>query len=198
MIRRRRPTRSATRPTLTSLTGSDVDLTKAVFACEGLKIEVTPGAWSGLMPAVVSGQIDVMPYLYFNPKRAQQVDFVLYQKAGTGALVAKGNPTKIKSNDDLCGKRVATLQASVEEALAHEVAADLHEGRTRAGVEIMTYSGRRGRVPPASERPDRRGAQRSRLHRRDGQEAAGGVRARLSRSSAACRSALPARRATTP
>jgi polar amino acid transport system substrate-binding protein len=105
------------------VTGSDVDLTKAVFACEGLKIEITPGAWSGLMPAVVSGQIDVMPYLYFNPKRAKQVDFVLYQKAGTGALVAKGNPKKIKSTDDLCGNGVATLQASVEEALAREVSA---------------------------------------------------------------------------
>ncbi len=121
------------------LTGSDVDLTKAVFACEGLKIELTPGAWSGLMPAVVSGQIDVMPYLYFNPKRAEQVDFVLYQKAGTGALVAKGNPQKIKSNDDLCGKHVATLQASVEEALAKEVNATC----TKAGheaVELMTYA----------------------------------------------------------
>jgi polar amino acid transport system substrate-binding protein len=121
------------------LTGSDVDLTKAVFACEGIKIELTPGAWSGLLPAVVSGQIDVMPYLYFNPKRAEQVDFVLYQKAGTGALVAKGNPKNIKSNDDLCGKGVAVLQASVEEALAHEVTAACVKAGHDA-VQIMTYS----------------------------------------------------------
>lgn len=120
------------------MTGSDIDLAKAVLECVGLKYEFVPGAWSGLMPAIVSGQIDMMSYLYYNPKRAEQVDFVVYMKAGTGALVQKGNPAKIKSNDDLCGKRVAVSLGSVEEAQMRELTTTC----TKAGhgaIEIQTY-----------------------------------------------------------
>jgi polar amino acid transport system substrate-binding protein len=57
-----------------------------------------------------------MFYLYYNDKRVQQGDFVVYMKAGTGAITQKGNPKAVKSDDDLCGKIVATGLGSVEEA----------------------------------------------------------------------------------
>ena len=40
--------------------GLDVDLARAVFACAGAKVEFFTGAWSGLLPAVIAGQADVM------------------------------------------------------------------------------------------------------------------------------------------
>ncbi len=120
------------------LVGSDIDFARAVFDCIGVKYKIEPAAWSGLMPAIVSGQIDMMYYLYYNPKRAEQVDFIVYMKAGTGAITQAGNPKNIKSTDDLCGKTVATGLGSVEEAQMRA------QDKTctaagKPGVEVMTY-----------------------------------------------------------
>src|SRR4051812_22235367 len=40
------------------IVGIDADLSRAVFDCAGLKVEFVLGAWSGVLPAVQSGQID--------------------------------------------------------------------------------------------------------------------------------------------
>ncbi|WP_197027167.1 ABC transporter substrate-binding protein [Methylopila sp. 73B] len=96
--------------------GVDADLARAVFDCAGLKTEFVLGGWSGLLPAVMAGQIDVMwDNLYYKPARAKTVDFVLYMKAGTGALVPAGNPKKVSAIEDFCGKTVAFGLGSVEE-----------------------------------------------------------------------------------
>ena len=64
-----------------------------MFACAGVKMEFTVGGWSGLIPAVVGGQMDVLwDTLLYTPERAKQLDFVGYMNAATGILVAKGNP----------------------------------------------------------------------------------------------------------
>jgi polar amino acid transport system substrate-binding protein len=99
----------------TKVSGSDIDLAKAVFDCLGVKYELKPGAWPGLFPAVVSGQIDAMFYLYYTPKRAEQGDFITFMKAGSGAIVQKGNPKNIKAEADLCGKTVSAGLGTVEE-----------------------------------------------------------------------------------
>ncbi|MBW7970257.1 ABC transporter substrate-binding protein [Bradyrhizobium sp. BR 10289] len=88
--------------------GIDADLSRAVFDCAGLKYEFVLGAWSGILPAVQSGQLDVMwDDLYYKPARAEVVDFVIYMQAATGALVQKGNPKKIARIEDLCGLTVS-------------------------------------------------------------------------------------------
>lgn len=106
---------------LTVMTGSDIDLAKAIFDCLGTKVEVMPGSWSGLLPAVIAKQIDLMFFLYYKPERAKQVDFVDYMKAGTGAMTQVGNPKNIRSQDDLCGKIVAVALGSAEEAQVREI-----------------------------------------------------------------------------
>ena len=120
------------------LVGSDIELAKAVFDCIGVKYEIKPAAWSGLFPAVIAGQIDLMYYLYYNPKRAEQGDFIVYMKAGTGAITQTGNPKAIKSQDDLCGKIVATGLGSVEEAQMRELSTKC-TGAAKAAVEVLTY-----------------------------------------------------------
>jgi polar amino acid transport system substrate-binding protein len=100
-----------------NLIGLDADLARETFACAGIKIEFVTGGWSGLLPAVIAGQTDMMwDTLYYTPKRAEQADFVTYLTAATGALVAKGNPKEIKSLDDVCGKRATVGLGTVEEA----------------------------------------------------------------------------------
>jgi len=123
------------------LTGSDIELATAVFNCIGAKYEIRPAAWSGLLPAVASGQIDLMYYLYYTPQRAKEADFIVYMKAGTGALTQAGNPKHITSQSeaDLCGNTVAVGLGAVEEAEMTALSAQCtHDGKKP--VAIMTYS----------------------------------------------------------
>ncbi|MBB3771602.1 polar amino acid transport system substrate-binding protein [Angulomicrobium tetraedrale] len=125
-------------PKTNTLVGSDIDLAKKVFDCIGVKYEIRPAAWSGIFPSVVAGQMDLMFYIYYNAKRVQQADFVVYMKAGTGAITQKGNPKNIKSNDDLCGKTVAVGLGTVEEAQMKELGGKCVAGGKET-VTVMTY-----------------------------------------------------------
>jgi polar amino acid transport system substrate-binding protein len=103
------------------VTGVDADLARAVFDCVGAKYEFFLGGWSGLLPAVSSGQIDVMwDNLYYKPERAKTVDFSIYMKAGTGALVVAGNPKGIRAKEDFCGVTVSYAVGSAEEKIVDE------------------------------------------------------------------------------
>ena len=125
-------------PKTHTLIGSDIELAKAVFDCIGVTYDIKPAAWSGLFPAVISGQVDLMFYLYYNEKRAQQGDFLVYMKAGTGALTQKGNPKHIKSQDDLCGTTVAAGLGSVEEAQMKDLGGKC-VASGKSTVTVMTY-----------------------------------------------------------
>ncbi len=122
-----------------NLIGLDADMARAAFACIGVPVEFKTGAWSGLLPAVIAGQMDVMwDTLYYTPERAKSVDFVTYMIAATGGLVAKGNPKGIKSLDDVCGKRATAGLGTVEE----EAFRDLSKKCVAAGkseISIVTY-----------------------------------------------------------
>jgi polar amino acid transport system substrate-binding protein len=99
------------------MSGIAVDMAKEVMDCAGAKYEFVLGAWSGILPAVISGQMDAMwDDLYYKPDRAKNIDFVMYMGAGTGALVPAGNPKKVMALGDFCGKTVAYGIGSIEEA----------------------------------------------------------------------------------
>jgi polar amino acid transport system substrate-binding protein len=121
------------------LLGLDADLARATFKCAGVPVTFVTGGWSGLLPAVIAGQTDVMwDTLYYTPTRAKQVDFVTYLTAATGGLVAKGNPKRIKSLDDVCGLRATAGLGTVEEAAFRNLSAKC----TAAGkkpIAIVTY-----------------------------------------------------------
>jgi len=103
------------------LIGLDADLARATFACVGVPIDFTIGAWSGLIPAVMAGQIDVMwDTLLYTPERAKKLDFVVYMNAATGMLVAKGNPKNVHTLDDLCGLNTTTQLGTTQEAMLRE------------------------------------------------------------------------------
>jgi polar amino acid transport system substrate-binding protein len=103
------------------LIGLDADLARATFACVGVPIDFTIGAWSGLIPAAMAGQIDVMwDTLLYTPERAKKLDFVVYMNAATGMLVAKGNPKNAHTLDDLCGLNTTTQLGTTQEAMLRE------------------------------------------------------------------------------
>jgi polar amino acid transport system substrate-binding protein len=105
----------------TKLVGLDADLAQATFACIGVPVQFTIGTWSGLIPAAMSGQIDVMwDTLLYTPERAKKLDFVVYMNAATGMLVAKGNPKNIHALGDLCGLTGTTTLGTTQEAMLRD------------------------------------------------------------------------------
>lgn len=119
--------------------GFDVDLAHFVFDCAGVEIEYQLGGWSGLLPAVVAGQIDVMwDSLYYTAERAEQVDYVIYMQAATGALTQTGNPKYIMSLDELCGNGTAVGLGTVEEAAMRSKSQECVDAGNEA-IDIKTY-----------------------------------------------------------
>jgi polar amino acid transport system substrate-binding protein len=119
--------------------GLDYELATATFTCLGMKTEIKLGKWSGLLPAVIAGQADIMwNNLYYTPVRAQQVDFVTYLVAATGGLVKAGNPKKIAALSDTCGMKGAAGLGTVEETLLRKTS-DECVAAGKPPLEIATY-----------------------------------------------------------
>ncbi|WP_406390026.1 ABC transporter substrate-binding protein [Streptomyces sp. NBC_00887] len=95
------------------LTGLDYDLGQAIGARLGVKFAFTPQKFDGIVPAIQAGKFDVaMSAMTDNKERQAVVDFVDYSVSGSGIMVAKGNPEKVTTLDDLCGKNVAVQAAT--------------------------------------------------------------------------------------
>jgi len=119
--------------------GIDVDMARAAFKCIGGKMELSLGAWSGILPSVIAGQNDLMwDDLYYTAKRAEQVDYVAYMVAGTGGLVRKGNPKNIHALADLCGLTGTAGLGTVEEAALRDQSKKCVEAGKKE-INILTY-----------------------------------------------------------
>ncbi|MFZ5942822.1 MAG: basic amino acid ABC transporter substrate-binding protein [Bacillota bacterium] len=88
--------------------GFDIDLIKAIAEDQGFKVEIINLGFDGLIPAVQSGNIDIIASgMSITDKREQEVDFSeAYIDAGLAIAVA-GKNEDIKGKDDLKGKTVA-------------------------------------------------------------------------------------------
>jgi len=124
------------------LVGLDAELGRAPCACIGVPFEFKTGSWSGLLPAVIAGQADLMwSNLYYTPARAEQVDFVTFLLAATRGIVRKGNPKNIHSIDHSCGVRAAAGLGTVEEAMFRGLS-DKCVAAGKSALEIVTYPDR--------------------------------------------------------
>ena len=75
--------------------GADIDLMTDAFTCIGVPFKLNTGAFAGLITSVTEGRNDVMwDSLVYTPPRAKQVDFVMYETAGTGFVVRKATRSK--------------------------------------------------------------------------------------------------------
>lgn len=122
-----------------NIIGIDVDMGRAAFKCIGAPMEISTGAWSGLLPSVIAGQTDLMwDDLYYTAERAKQVDYVVYMIAGTGGLVRKGNPKHITSLANVCGLSGTAGLGTVEEAALRDQSKKcVAEGKKE--INILTY-----------------------------------------------------------
>jgi polar amino acid transport system substrate-binding protein len=120
------------------LVGLDIELGDAIAGKMGLTAAPLSMEFAGLIPALLGSRIDVINSgMYINAKREEAVDFVPYLKIGNQIVVRKGNPAKIGSRADLCGKRVAVTLGGIEETYARQDAAKCKEAG-KPDVTVMT------------------------------------------------------------
>ncbi|GLW54413.1 ABC transporter substrate-binding protein [Kitasatospora phosalacinea] len=121
------------------MTGLDYDLGQALGAKLGVRFEFTAQKFDGIVPALQAGKYDAaISAITDNKEREQVVDFVDYSVSGSGILVAKGNPQKIATLDDLCGHPVAVQTATNQQKLL-----DKHQDKCRelgkGAVDVQTF-----------------------------------------------------------
>jgi polar amino acid transport system substrate-binding protein len=94
--------------------GVDADLINAAGKVLGVKVDWSNIQFTAGIPGIQSGRYDFYLSAMADTKaREQLVDFVDYSKEGSGVIVQKGNPEKIKTLNDLCGKKVSIITGSL-------------------------------------------------------------------------------------
>lgn len=97
--------------------GLDVDIANALGAALGVRVRFISTAFDGIIPALQAGRYNVgISAINDTVEREGAVDMVNYMvNPGSSATVLAGNPKKIYSEKDLCGKTVAVLSGTTQE-----------------------------------------------------------------------------------
>ncbi|GAC1356006.1 MAG: ABC transporter substrate-binding protein [Vulcanimicrobiaceae bacterium] len=119
--------------------GFDYDLAQELAKHLGTTVSFTNHDFNTIVPALKAGQFDlIMSAMSDNREREKQVDFIDYFLAGSGILVAKGNPMHIYGVGDLCGRTVDLQLGSSQEKMVKaqsQTCTALHLGP----VTILAY-----------------------------------------------------------
>ena len=101
------------------LVGIDVDLINAIAKDQGFKIKIEQMDFSGIIPAMQAGMLDVgMGGMSITDKRKETVDFSdAYFAAGVSLVVSDKNQ-EINGLDDLSGKKVVVKNGTVGASFA--------------------------------------------------------------------------------
>ncbi|WP_034913278.1 ABC transporter substrate-binding protein [Erwinia sp. 9145] len=125
----------------TSMSGASADLTEALAQLLGVKIEhATVSGLSGVLAGIKSGryQLAIGPVGDY-PDRQQKNDFIDFVQEFVVFAVQKGNPAKINSLDDTCGKRIAVMAAgSAEQVIRKQSKVCTDAGKPAVTVQSFT------------------------------------------------------------
>ncbi|CAM5765024.1 ABC transporter substrate-binding protein [Labrys miyagiensis] len=122
-----------------SLVGAEVDLGNAVAKQWGVTTEWKYVIFDDIIPALIARQCDmIMSELYDKPKRREVVDFVDYLNSSESMVVLKGNPTGVKTLDDLSGKKVAVQNGTTVQSLIEDENKKL-AGESKAPAQIVVF-----------------------------------------------------------
>src|SRR3972149_10011175 len=114
------------------LIGFEVDLAMAIAEELGVKEKFYQNDWDNLVPALNRGNFDIiLNGLEITPLRKNSISFTKPYYIYSEQLMVRENEKHIKNINDISGKRVGTLQASV----AMEILTGLK------GVQIVNYKG---------------------------------------------------------
>ncbi|MBR9885153.1 MAG: ABC transporter substrate-binding protein [Oceanospirillales bacterium] len=119
--------------------GVYVDLGEEIAKRLDKKIEWRVTPFSGLIPALLAQQCDLLiEQLFDKPERREVIDIVNYMYSSQSVVVLKGNSFGIHSLDDLSGKKVAVLNGSTIRSLLEAHNKELEEaGKKPMGLLIF-------------------------------------------------------------
>lgn len=108
--------------------GFDMEYTKAIADKLGMKQEIKPMGFDALIPALKSGQIDIIAAgMNSTPERAKQVAFTnVYFRGGFVIVVSKDN-SSITDWDSLAGKNVGAQLGTKSSTIAQEKGANVKQ-----------------------------------------------------------------------
>lgn len=120
-----------------TIVGFEPDLAAALGRVLGLRFEFVNVDFADLLPQLKRHKIDLaMASMTDNAEREKAVDFVNYFQAGTAIIVQRGNPQRIGSLKDLCGKVVAVERETTQVDLLRRTQKGCAAG---SGIDIRTY-----------------------------------------------------------
>ncbi|MEY2478706.1 MAG: polar amino acid transport system substrate-binding protein [Actinomycetota bacterium] len=124
--------------------GIDIDIGTALGEKLGVKVTfINDSDFAGIISALKAGRYDaIMSSMNDTDERRNQgVDFVDYFSAGTGILVAKGNPQKITSLADLCGEPVAVQKGTAQETETLPAESKKCTDAGKGAINILAFEG---------------------------------------------------------
>lgn len=124
-----------------TLTGQDVDFTRAVAKVLGIGLKVEQASFEAILPALDSGKYDFGASNFgVTDERRRTIDFVTYVNDGQGFATRKDSKlSRITDLGQLCGLDVATSAGTTFEATLEEnkhVCADAG----KKAYQVQTYS----------------------------------------------------------
>ncbi|HTX78433.1 MAG TPA: ABC transporter substrate-binding protein [Longilinea sp.] len=95
--------------------GMDVDLGNEIASRLGLKAQYVNTVFDSIILAVTGGKCDIIiSAMNITAERSKQISQIPYFQAGQSFVTLKGNPNKINSPMDLCGKSAAAESGTTE------------------------------------------------------------------------------------
>lgn len=120
------------------ITGLDYDLGQAIAAKLGVRFDFTATKFDSIVPSIQAGKFDVVMSAITDTKERQQVlTFVDYSASGSGILVAKGNPERITTLTDLCGRAVAAQSGTKQAKLLQEDSPCQQAGKPEVQLSVF-------------------------------------------------------------
>lgn len=104
------------------IVGFDIEIAKEIAKDLGVKLEIKDMKFDALLAALNTGSVDfVIAGMTPTDERKKNVDFTnVYYKAVQAVVVKSENIDKIKSIDDLQGKKIGVQKGSIQEQIATE------------------------------------------------------------------------------
>jgi len=123
-----------------TVVGMDADLSKALGAVMGLKVNVVNATFSTIIPGLADGHYDMGASSFTDTKaREKVVDFVDYANVGESFYTKTSGGTSIGSIADICGKTVSVESGTTEQADAKTQSGKCTKAG-KPGVHVLVFS----------------------------------------------------------
>jgi polar amino acid transport system substrate-binding protein len=120
------------------LVGFDIDVIRSLAERLHLQTKFVIEDYSTLINDLASNRFDVViSAVSITPELQKKANFIPYFRGGESLLVSKGNPYRIYALSDLCGRKVALKEGTLEQRELKDISSNcLKDGKTAISVVV--------------------------------------------------------------